>query len=51
MVTKKFNRKTRQMDFFVNGAFAGSAEMDIAEITRKEAELTAAAHKYAALHG
>lgn len=51
MVTRKLNKKTKMMDFFVDGKLAGSCELDVAAIAETEAELRAAAHKYLALHG
>jgi hypothetical protein len=49
MVTRKFNRKTREIDFYVNGTYVRSADPG-REAEALEAELTAKALKFAALH-
>lgn len=51
MVTRKLNKKTRMMDFFVDGKLAGSTDLNPAEIAEMESRLRGHAHKYTALHG
>ena len=49
MLTRKLNKKNRQMDFFIDGVFVRSA--DFSEVSTVEAELQAKLLKALALHG
>ncbi|NJO81951.1 MAG: hypothetical protein HC828_03620 [Blastochloris sp.] len=49
MLTRKFNRKSRQMDFFIDGTFVRSADLD--EVSAVEAELQRNVLKALSLHG
>ena len=48
MVTSKFNRKARVMDFYIDGKLVASAEL--ADVAKVRAELEDKALKFAALH-